>query len=250
MSIRRHDLHLLTGAYALDALDGTELARFERHLDRCAACREEVRGLRETAARLAMATAITPPPAMQEQVLAAAERTRQLVPAGRKPRLLAGWRTSRRPSITLRRPVMLIAVPAMAAVIVALVVLQGITMHRLQVSQASNRSIAAVLSAPDARIKTSATSVGGTVTAVISASDHEAVITTNRMPAPAGTRVYQLWVISASGARSAGLLPGGTTTPVLAAGIKPGDSLGVTIEPAGGTAKPTTSPIVVISSVT
>jgi anti-sigma-K factor RskA len=135
----------------------------------------------------------------------------------------------------------------MAAVIVALIVLQSVTLHRLDLSQASNRSIAAVLSAPDARIKTSTTSVGGTVTAVISASDHEAVITTAGMPVPSEARVYQLWVISSSGARSAGLLSA-SRTPVLAAGINPGDSLGITIEPAGGTTKPTTTPIVVIPS--
>jgi hypothetical protein len=251
VSVQRHDLHLLTGAYALDAIDGTELARFERHMDRCAACREEVRGLRETAGRLAMATAITPPAAMRQQVLDAAARTRQLAPAGRKPRLAGRWRTSRRPRVTLRSPVVLIAVPAMAAAIVVLIVLQVMTLNRLQVSQASNRSIAAVLSAPDARIKTSTTSVGGTVTAVVSASDHEAVITTTGMPAPSDTKVYQLWVISSSGARSAGLLPAGhtgTSTPVLADGINPGDHLGITIEPAGGTTKPTTSPIVLIAS--
>lgn len=251
MSVQRHDLHLLTGAYALDAIDGTELARFERHMDRCAACREEVRGLRETAGRLAMATAIAPPPAMRQQVLEAAARTRQLAPSGRKPRLLSGWRTSSRPIVARRSPVVLIAVPAMAAAIAVLIVLQVMTSNRLQVSQASNRSIAAVLSAPDARIKTSPTSVGGTVTAVVSASDHEAVITTAGMPVPSGTKVYQLWVISASGARSAGLMPAsraGATTPILADGISPGDHLGITIEPAGGTTQPTTSPIVLITS--
>ena len=53
MSAQRHELHLLTGSYALDALTGDEQADFEEHLDRCPACAEEVRGLRETAARLA-----------------------------------------------------------------------------------------------------------------------------------------------------------------------------------------------------
>jgi anti-sigma-K factor RskA len=34
--------------------------------------------------------------------------------------------------------------------------------------------------------------------------------------------------------------------PVLASGLLAGDKIGVTVEPAGGTAQPTTSPIVVI----
>ena len=91
--------------------------------------------------------------------------------------------------------------------------------------------------------------MGGTVTAVVSARNREAVITTADMPTPTDARVYQLWVISASGARSAGLLPGsstGATSPVLAADVQPGDRLGITIEPAGGTSQPTTTPVVLL----
>ena len=69
MSVQRHELHLLTGSYALDALTDDEQAYFEKHLARCPSCAEEVRGLREAAARLAMATAVTPPPEMRPRVL-------------------------------------------------------------------------------------------------------------------------------------------------------------------------------------
>src|ERR1700742_1053465 len=55
--VASHDLHLLTGSYALDALPADEQADFEKHLSRCAACAEEVRGLRETTARLGVAGA-------------------------------------------------------------------------------------------------------------------------------------------------------------------------------------------------
>ena len=47
------DLHKLTGAYAVDALDDLERARFEQHLAECDDCRAEVAELRETAALLA-----------------------------------------------------------------------------------------------------------------------------------------------------------------------------------------------------
>ena len=36
------DIHALSGAYAVDALDDVERARFERHLANCEACRAEV----------------------------------------------------------------------------------------------------------------------------------------------------------------------------------------------------------------
>jgi anti-sigma-K factor RskA len=91
---------------------------------------------------------------------------------------------------------------------------------------------------------------GGTVTAVMSQRQEEAVVTTAGLSALPDARVYQLWVMTASGgARSVGLLvitSTGTTTPVLAGGVQPGDKLGITVEPAGGTARPTTTPLVVM----
>jgi anti-sigma-K factor RskA len=234
-----HDLHLLTGAYALDALEGAERTRFERHLARCSSCREETRSLRETAARLALATAIAPPPGMRDRVLAATTQTRQLAPASRTIRTPAARR------IRLPRPIAITTTAAAAAVIALLLVLQLSTRHQLQAAQAQNHAVAAVLSAPDAHLESGRTSVGGTVTAVISPSHHEAVITTSGMPALSGSRVYQLWVISSSGARSAGLLPA-STTPVLTSGIRGKDEFGITIEPAGGTTRPTTTPIILI----
>jgi anti-sigma-K factor RskA len=244
VSVNNHDLHLLTGAYAVDALSGDELDDFERHLRQCPSCAEEVSGLQETAARLGLAAAIAPPPSMREQVLDGANRVRQLPPPG--VRLLAadGPRPRGRLSRRLPRP---IAVTAMAAAIVVLAILQVGTRHQLQQAQANSRTIASVLAASDARIELGSSTVGGTVTAVISKHDREAVITASGMPTPSDARVYQLWVMRGASARSVGLLPGsgnGATSPVLADDVEPGDQLAITIEPAGGTRQPTSSPIV------
>jgi anti-sigma-K factor RskA len=80
---------------------------------------------------------------------------------------------------------------------------------------------------------------------------HELIFTSNGMPGLPSSKVYQLWVMGANGsATSAGLLAraaDGSTAPVLADGLVRGDRVGVTVEPAGGTSKPTTTPIVVIS---
>lgn len=248
MSVQSHELHLLTGAYAVDALTGDELEEFEKHLRRCTSCTEEVRGLRETAARLGMTSAIEPPAWMRRQVLTAVSRTRQLPPSGGRPLARDPSRRMTRLRRSLPRSV---AVVAMAAAIVALAVLQVNTRDQLKQTQADSHNVAAILAAPDAHIERSSTTVGGTVTAVISPGDREAVITTADMPALADAKVYQLWVMSASGARSAGLLPGsssGATAPVLAADVQPGDRLGITVEPAGGTSQPTTTPIVLLAA--
>jgi RNA polymerase sigma factor (sigma-70 family) len=62
MRTRQPEPHTLSGAYALDALTGTDRTRFERHLARCPACEQEIRGLREATARLAAAAAADSPP--------------------------------------------------------------------------------------------------------------------------------------------------------------------------------------------
>jgi anti-sigma-K factor RskA len=106
-----------------------------------------------------------------------------------------------------------------------------------------------VLAAPDARVLTQPTSAGGTASVVVSRAERELIVTTAGLhPLPAG-KVYEAWLINPRQTRSAGLLPvprGGRTRPVLATGLAPGDALGLTVEPAGGSAKPTTTPIVVM----
>jgi anti-sigma-K factor RskA len=72
------DLHDLTAAYALDALDPDEVEAYERHLTRCDECRDQLVGLSEAAGALAFGTvAPVPPPRLRAVILdaAAAERT-------------------------------------------------------------------------------------------------------------------------------------------------------------------------------
>ena len=184
---------------------------------------------------------------MRAQVLDATNRVRQLPPSGVRRLITAdGPRRRRRLSRRLARP---IAVTVMAAAIIVLAILQVGTRHQLQQAQSTNQTIASVLSASDAHIQLGSSTVGGTVTAVISKHDREAVITASGMPTPGDARVYQLWVMRGTSARSVGLLPGssaGATSPVLADDVQPGDQLAITIEPAGGTRQPTTNPIVEI----
>jgi anti-sigma-K factor RskA len=220
----RDDLHVLTGGYALDALNQHEQENFERHLARCGSCATEVRGLRETATRLALAEALRPPPQMQPRVMAATYRTRQLPPlpvsdrARRAPRLLIA------------------AAAASAAAALTFGVIQAVTHH-------PSPTISAVEQAPDASIQTMRTSVGGTVTLISSLRLRDAVVTAAGLPPAAPDRVYQLWVIGPGGARPAGFV---TTGSVLASGIAPGDRIGITVEPAGGTSRPTTKPVVLM----
>ncbi|MFD5632780.1 zf-HC2 domain-containing protein, partial [Streptomyces sp. NPDC127077] len=74
------DLHTLTGAYALHALDDDERERFERHAADCADCAQEVRELTATAARLGLAVTDSPGPALKDQVMRRITTVRQEAP--------------------------------------------------------------------------------------------------------------------------------------------------------------------------
>jgi anti-sigma-K factor RskA len=235
---RRRELHELTGAYALDALEPEELAAFERHLDRCGRCAAEVRGMRETAARLAADVAVQPPPQFRERVLAAARQTRQLPPLTAKAR-----------RIRLPRPRLSLTITTVSlAAAVALGIIAIHTSQQLGDAHSRDQAIAAVLSAPDARLGTARSSSGGIVTVIASRTEGEAIITSTGLPSLPADRTYEAWVISTTGAVPAGLFvpgPAGHSTPLLT-DVTPGVKIGVTVEPAGGTRQPTTTVLVAL----
>ncbi|MEP7026908.1 MAG: anti-sigma factor [Actinomycetota bacterium] len=264
----RHDLHILTGVYAVGAVDDVERKRIERHLDRCPACAHEVRGLNDTATRLAFAVAEDPPPELKAQVLAAVAQTRQNPPLKehREP-VQAGRRQS------AWMPRLAGAAAAVAfAVAVALGVLQSHTQSQLDQAhsqlnrtqaelghaqsrlikvEAQRRLIEAILGSHGARVVSHHTKIGGLVTVVFSHAAKKMVVTTSHLPPLPHGKVYELWLLAPNNIRPAGLLPAahaGRTTVVLASGLQPGDLAGITVEPAGGSPQPTSAPIVAISS--
>jgi anti-sigma-K factor RskA len=247
----RH-LHALAGAYALDALDGAERDRFERHLRRCQACESEVRGFTATATALAMAATAAPPPDLKARVLAATTVTRQTAPvvAIRHHRRGAAAPRSRSPrSRWVPRVAFAVGAGGLAAA-AALGVVQVSTQHQLDSAQAYSQQIATVLTAPDAALTSARTSIGGSAVVVVSRTEQRLVFTSTGLPPLPSAKVYELWLLGPGTARPAGLLPpptGGRTAPVLASGVQTDDKVGVTVEPAGGSSSPTTTPIVVMT---
>jgi anti-sigma-K factor RskA len=250
MKLFRRDLHSLSGAYALDALEpGVESERFARHLDRCPSCASELREFLQVATGLAFAATTEPPSELRDRVLAAAALTRQLPPEVTSRARSHRARGRARPRVPWLP--WLSGVVATAAVVVA--VLFGFarahTEQELNQVRAQNQAIALVLSAPQAKLLTHATTKGGVATVVLAADRHELVVTTDGLPALPAGQVYQLWLIGTTKTLSAGLLPAATsgqTGPVLASGVVQGDKLGLTVEPAPGTTRPTTTPILAL----
>ena len=74
------DIHALSGAYAVDALDDVERARFERHLAGCSACQAEVESLVAAASELSVPTETAPPPSLRAKVLVDISTVRPLPP--------------------------------------------------------------------------------------------------------------------------------------------------------------------------
>ncbi|MEV6910697.1 anti-sigma factor [Amycolatopsis sp. NPDC051071] len=234
------ELHTLTGAYAVDAVPEVEAAAFKRHLRGCDACRQEVQELRETAARLGTAVTGTPPPGLREVTLVQVSHTRQWPP------LVAAVRRAE-PS---KKPSVRIALwSAAAAAVGALVFGLATTTTEPGADPAQQQlaSVNSVLTAPDAATVKGA--VPGTATVVTSQSQGKVVVLAGELPPLAPGRVYQVWLIGASGVHSAGLLtPDGPhrTRPILA--DLPGriDRVGITAEPLGGSRTPSTPAVAMI----
>jgi anti-sigma-K factor RskA len=258
VKVIRDDLHVLSGSYVLDALSEPERDSFERHLQHCPLCEDEVRGLREAAARLGVAKTLDPPPQMRSRVLAGSYRTRQLPPPAsqrigpERHRARVTWLLARLPRgarrHAQRRPQLAAALAvACLVIVVALGITQTLTGHRSGGAPTASAAISRVVTAPDARTETIRTSAGGTVTVVVSARQQAAVVSVTGMRSLPSAQTYQLWVIGPDGARSAGLLSGtGRAAPVLAPGVVPGDRIGITVEPTGGTSRPTTTPVIAV----
>ncbi|PRY31430.1 anti-sigma factor [Pseudosporangium ferrugineum] len=234
------EVHSLVGAYALDAVDDLERAAFERHMAGCAACRNELDELRETAARMADSTWSVPPPGLRTEVMAAIGRTRQLPPAD-----LGGQGAGDRPSRWRRY-----TVAAAAAVVLAAGT--GATVYAIQDQRVRDQSAIAtaarqyeartrdILSAPDVVFRTSPMRGGGKVTVASSASRDAGVVLLGADVAPAGDRAFQLWAIRGNTPTTAGVLAAGEASAVrIVDGLPGSDGLGVTLEPAGGSATPT-----------
>ena len=243
---RRPEPHTLAGAYALDAIDGPDRARFERHLARCPACTAELRELREATARLAGAAAADPPADLIDHVVAAAARTRQLPPAAARP-------PARRPGPgRLRR-----AAPRWVAAGLAAAVLVGAAAvglaaadHHLSSVRQGDHAIAVVLNAPDAVLLTARVTAGGKATVVMSRRDRALVFTTDGLPPLRAGRCYQLWLMGSAGDRPVGVLPApdhGMTSPVIATGLAAGDWVALTVEPVGRPPGSATAPILMLN---
>jgi anti-sigma-K factor RskA len=247
------DPHTLAGAYAMDAVPEPDRSRFERHLAGCDSCRQEVRGLREATAALAGATAVRPPAELRDAVLRRAGQTRQLPPAVAPAP--AAWAPARDQRRFRGRPrlVAVVAV-ALAGALAVMALIAGVATYRMQgrLDQAQGRdhTVAAVLSASDAKMMSAQVSTGGTATVVMSHHERALVFTAADLHVLPAGKSYELWLIGPAGTRPAGMIDASTrgrmAGPMVVSGLAAGDSVGMTVEPAGGSPRPSSPPVLMI----
>lgn len=221
--------HLLTGAYALDALDDDEIEQFRAHLEECDSCPTEAAELQATATRLITLVERAPPVALRDRVLRDINHTAQLPP----PISLADRRSRWRVAAVVGGALAAAAVAA-AAIFVAI--------------DEDTLGVQDVVAAADARTLTADVTGGGTAELVFSPGLDAAVVRMQDPPALPAGKTYQAWVLEEDVAISADTfeptVDGAATHLVQDADAATG--FAVTVEDDGGspTGQPTTTPIV------
>ena len=234
-SSHRDDVHLLAGAYAIDAIDDVERVRFERHLATCPSCQDDVAGFRDAAAGLGVAAAEPPPASRRVTVLDEVDRTRQVSRRG-NGRTHATGRLVR-------------GVAAAACLATAL-----LTVTTLQQRSRADRyaAVARIAEAADARIvRLNATGQpgsvqSGSVQVTYSASAGAAILVGDGLAASERGRTYELWFIE--GGEPKPIMTFDATADKVAVvrlqrSPAPGAVLAITDEPDGGSPAPTTQPM-------
>ena len=119
--------------------------------------------------------------------------------------------------------------------------------QRATEAEQQQQALADLLTDPSAVVVHGDVTGGGVATAIL--TDDRALFSATGLPDPGDDKAYQLWVVDAAGAASAGVLADDAgTVRQLADDFSAGDALAITVEPASGSTQPTTTPLVVLSA--
>ena len=236
-----NEIHALSGAYAVDALDDIERAMFQRHLTECSECQAEVNSLREAGAMLAELGPVTPSDSMRSSILNDIKSVRPLPPI--RPQVatpaapvasaataptdeLGATRAARRPERRWLRSL------AAAAAVIAVVGTGGVVWNQIVGSSQEQVPSAAdlVIGAPDAVTVSQQLDAGGEATIVVSKAMNKMVVITRDLPAlPPGT-IYEMWLQDADeGMVKAGLMDAQNATVVITGNMKNAVGAGITV---------------------
>lgn len=203
----------------------------------------------------AASAALAAEPAVATEPVLAAEAVEQpaaATVAAPPPAELSARTTAKTQARWFSKPI--VAITAVAAAFVLIVggtsVVNLVNDTNYQQQQAD--ALAQITSAEDMQQSVAAVSTGGTATLMWSEDLGKSVVVANGLATLSNDETYELWYISADGAATpAGLFDvtgSDSVWRVLEGDMKAGDTVGVTVEPSGGSDQPTTTPIVAIAS--
>ena len=234
----------LAELYALDALSDEERAAVERHVaaatpEERQAFNDRVRQAYETLA-VSFTAEEEPPSDLFGRIMAQLPLPQDAPAPAPVPDALAAARQRREQR---RRPGSMrnwiIGVAAAAAL-----ALGGVGIGAYNAYQ--NDPLNQVLQAQDLRKASVGVTGGGTANLAISPSKNALVVTMDGVPAPPEGKVYQMWLIPKDGSApvSKGLMDAeALSKPAVVDGIQTAASLGITVEPLGGSGSPSTPPV-------
>jgi anti-sigma-K factor RskA len=221
----------LKAAYALGALIDEERREFEAYLASHPELAREAEAMTSAASLLALSPEEQePPPTLRRNLLREVEEREEC--QSLLQRGLAGLRESLSP----RR----IAVGA-----AALVLLVSIAFNALQQTEIQDLR--------DYEVRThelQATSSGQEVQGqLIRLGEGRSILAVSGMPRPPEGKTYEIWTIEDGNPKPAGLFKAGEgqTVATVENSLGEADTVAVTVEPAGGSPKPTTDPVMVAS---
>ena len=223
---RGGDLLDLAVPYALHALTDAEREDVETRLADAGlpvadAFYDEVRAVRETMAVVSAASAAEPPADLRRRLLSAADANNVRTLPTRSGTRRTAW------------------IAAAAALVVGLGV-GGVGLS-LRAPAPQQSTAQQVFSAPDVHTVSGAIPAGGTATVVFSRDRDAGVLVMNDVPPPTPGTVYQMWLVSNSGATSAGTMDAAAVAPsttAVLANLGNSTALRFTVEQGSGSTTP------------
>ncbi|YAL83231.1 anti-sigma factor [Dermacoccaceae bacterium W4C1] len=247
------EIYQLLGAYAVDAVSEQERAEVEAYLATHPEELAEVRSLQAAAGRMSALTEVPAPQHLRAQILGSANTSRPLPPSATPPAAVQPHAAEQSTTNTET------AAPAArphrswrsrgALITAAALVIGGIglgTKQWWQPVDTSPATVAADVTDADDDVWYGTTLEGHEINVIRSVSKHAAVVKADQLPSAGAGKTYQVWLQHTDGSMSpAGLLPStsGDHEVLLKGDAASAVGIGITIEPAGGSPQPTSSPV-------
>jgi anti-sigma-K factor RskA len=230
MTPRCEEIRELIGPFALDALEPEERLLVLEHLSECRDHDAELAEYREVTSLLPLATEDAPAPArLRSSLLGEFDRLQRPAPVETvaQPQEAAAREPRRGLLDFFRRPAFAYGFAAVLVLAMA-----GLTAWNLSLQDEDQPFVART------------TEQGNNSLRMVYLPEEQLAVLNLDLPPLTSDRAYQAWQITGAGPVSLGLVSGGGPTAIRA-DLSNASAIAITVEPAGGSPTPTTTPMLV-----